>query len=247
MEKFVSQVFPQLFSLYKEKLPFKIQKIDLWRYLVLLWFGGYYADLDCECLQPLSQLIPKIQQLYQTKQEPTIILGKSVFQTVEISFMGSVPGHPLWIQVIQQVYRNILSSCQSLTHCQSDLIFHFYKRWLPQIYVLKTTGPACMGQVLHSFYPELTEEKPDLNKGIFLLPRMWFFPKDFYHRSVTVRDPRNQFVIHHCDGSWYDKGDILFCSIMFFLVFLVPAVVMVLGGFTMGYLTSHQWWENSHK
>jgi mannosyltransferase OCH1-like enzyme len=33
------------------KLPFRVQKTDLWRYVIVYTLGGIYADMDVECIQ----------------------------------------------------------------------------------------------------------------------------------------------------------------------------------------------------
>ena len=53
---FVAQTFPELLPVY-DGYRHPISRADLARYLVVCHFGGIYADLDCEALKPLDDLI----------------------------------------------------------------------------------------------------------------------------------------------------------------------------------------------
>ena len=39
------------------KLPIKIQRIDFFRYIAVYHYGGFYMDLDMDCLQPFDELL----------------------------------------------------------------------------------------------------------------------------------------------------------------------------------------------
>ena len=54
--EFVRSTFPDFWPTFRE-LPFEIQRVDAVRYLILLEFGGLYADLDTQCLMPFDGLL----------------------------------------------------------------------------------------------------------------------------------------------------------------------------------------------
>jgi mannosyltransferase OCH1-like enzyme len=54
-EALVREEYPDFWPVYRA-LPFGIQRVDAVRYLILLRFGGLYADLDAESLQPFDGL-----------------------------------------------------------------------------------------------------------------------------------------------------------------------------------------------
>lgn len=44
---------PDLLYMY-DQVPSKVTQADIWRYVVLAEYGGFYADLDSVCLKPLN-------------------------------------------------------------------------------------------------------------------------------------------------------------------------------------------------
>lgn len=52
----VAEAFPDFLGDY-ERLPLPILKADVFRYAVLWRDGGIYADIDMECLRPISHLL----------------------------------------------------------------------------------------------------------------------------------------------------------------------------------------------
>jgi hypothetical protein len=53
---FVRKEFPEYYAAYVG-LPKNVERADFFRYLVVLRYGGVYADIDTECKQPLDQVI----------------------------------------------------------------------------------------------------------------------------------------------------------------------------------------------
>lgn len=53
---FVKQEFPEYFAAYTG-LAKNVERADFFRYLVVLRYGGVYADIDTECTQPLDEAI----------------------------------------------------------------------------------------------------------------------------------------------------------------------------------------------
>ena len=53
---FVVDEFPHLVELY-DSFPLAIERVDLFRYLVVYRCGGWYADLDMECLRSMRELL----------------------------------------------------------------------------------------------------------------------------------------------------------------------------------------------
>jgi inositol phosphorylceramide mannosyltransferase catalytic subunit len=55
IDKFLIEYFPEFIEIYKN-FRYDVQRWDAIRYLILFKFGGFYADLDYECLEPLDWL-----------------------------------------------------------------------------------------------------------------------------------------------------------------------------------------------
>ena len=93
----VQNHFPELLTMYKG-FRHTILRVDFARYLIMYVYGGVYADLDLESLQPIDALLfntPGTQIVLGIENQHT--------KTVDISFMASVPHHPFWLQVIRTV------------------------------------------------------------------------------------------------------------------------------------------------
>ena len=56
IEKFLQENYPEYYKTYM-KLPYKIQKIDFFRYVAIYHFGGFYFDLDISGLDSLDSLL----------------------------------------------------------------------------------------------------------------------------------------------------------------------------------------------
>ena len=56
IELFLSKNYPNYYNTYK-KLPYKIQKIDFFRYIAVYHYGGFYLDLDMTGYLPLDDLL----------------------------------------------------------------------------------------------------------------------------------------------------------------------------------------------
>lgn len=62
-------------------------RADLLRYELLYWFGGWYADLDTECFQPIDALLEN-QDLALVYEDPPPGSG-----LIANCFMGAAPHH----------------------------------------------------------------------------------------------------------------------------------------------------------
>jgi inositol phosphorylceramide mannosyltransferase catalytic subunit len=87
----LAQVFPQLLPLY-DSLPREIFRADFIRPVYLYRFGGFYADLDFQCLAPLASLAGRHD----------IVLGRmgsdeSFAHSIPNALMASTPGQAFWI------------------------------------------------------------------------------------------------------------------------------------------------------
>ena len=56
IEKFLQQYYPQYYQTFLQ-LPVVIQKIDFFRYVAVYHFGGFYLDLDMQCLKSFDSLL----------------------------------------------------------------------------------------------------------------------------------------------------------------------------------------------
>lgn len=101
MRVFVAENYPDFLAVY-DAYPKPIQRADVFRYLVLGRLGGIYADLDVEPFQTVTPLL-KFDAFLGVEPFEHVIADR-IHQGVPFlftnAFMGSVPDHPLWREVI---------------------------------------------------------------------------------------------------------------------------------------------------
>lgn len=102
-----------------DSYPYPIQRADAIRYFVLAHYGGIYIDLDDGCTRRLDPLL--VAPAFVRETIPT---------GVSNDVMGSVPGHPFFLKVIDNLQK--------------------YKRnWLvPYITIMFSTGPLFVSVML---------------------------------------------------------------------------------------------------
>jgi hypothetical protein len=180
---FVDEHFRQYRKVF-DSFPFRIQRYDFFRYLVVYHCGGFYFDLDVFLASGLSSLLERgcvfpfenlnASRFLRATYEMDWAIGNYAF--------GAAPGHPFLKAVIENCVR-----------AQQD------SRWIGQMmpgtprlrrddyYVLNSTGPLLLSRTL--------AENPQLVRQVTVL-----FPDD-------VCDSRNwhQFGdlgFHLMEGSW---------------------------------------------
>ena len=183
--------FPELLHFY-DNLSHTILRVDIIRYLYMYQYGGIYADLDMESLKPMDSLFTNTTH---------VLLGFEVYEPnfiIEISLMGSIPKHSLWLKV---VYESILSDADTNVHS-----------------IFEITGNKLFTRVVRK---ELLQKNQ--NHGIQVLNQEFLYPP-YPLRYLTRKDQRcrcgpvapfigypchacnkmypNSYSIHHETGTW---------------------------------------------
>lgn len=104
MRVFVEETYPAFLATY-DAYPKMIQRADSFRYLVLGAMGGVYADLDVEPFQAIDGLlnhecflgIEPLEHIFPDRHH------QGVPFLLTNAFMGSVPGHKLWQDIIARM------------------------------------------------------------------------------------------------------------------------------------------------
>ena len=182
VESFVQKEFPQYHGTLRS-YRFPIQRYDLFRYLAIYRYGGFYLDLDVflaeslvplltyDCVFPFEKLTNSTYFWDNFRMDWHI--GNYAF--------GASPGHPFLAEIIENCVR---------ANRDPDWVAPMIK-WTPkpfrdEAYVLNSTGPGLISRTLGE-----TSSVGDLHI---------LFPKD-------VCDPRQwhrfgDFGVHHMAGSW---------------------------------------------
>jgi mannosyltransferase OCH1-like enzyme len=172
---FVAQAFPEFLAIY-DGYRHPVSRADLARYLVVCHFGGVYADLDCESLKPLDDLLAG-QKLVFGLEPPShlkrpAVASRGFARIVCNALFASVPSHPFW--------RHLLP----LLVASKD-----------EGNVLECTGPFALTRACDS-YP--------CPQDITILPSDVLYPLDNYLRPATGRaGGEGPYAVHHWSGSWW--------------------------------------------
>ncbi len=103
IDTYVRDRYPHLGATYAG-LSFNIQRADLARYLILHGCGGIYADLDLECLRPLSALLDG-HELVACREPFEHARSGGGRQIIGNAFLASAQGHGLLEAVASEVAR----------------------------------------------------------------------------------------------------------------------------------------------
>ncbi len=118
--KQVEKHFPQLLPIYAN-YPTSIQKIDLFRVLIVYAVGGFYIDLDVECLKPLDSLCRYSCVLGEERLLSDLERGqlghRNALRVANYMF-ACEPKHPfLWY-----LLRNMLDRSQMKIKTENDIL-----------------------------------------------------------------------------------------------------------------------------
>jgi hypothetical protein len=93
--------YPTYLRMY-ESYGFTIFRADAMRYFIMDSFGGFYVDLDMECLQPLDEWTFDNQCIlsHETYEHPYLLHDKTA-PNVMTTMLASRPGHPFFKACIE--------------------------------------------------------------------------------------------------------------------------------------------------
>lgn len=98
-EQFIKDHFSEdFYSMYKS-LPYGVMKSDAWRIAVVYVYGGVYADLDTECVQPLNYWIHDDVDLVVSFEPPT-------HNCIANFTFAAAPKHPALLLCLKYLMKN---------------------------------------------------------------------------------------------------------------------------------------------
>ena len=102
---FVAEHYPDLLELYCS-YPTPVCRADAARYMLLHTFGGLYADIDVECLAPLTPLIDE-ERAVLCHEPPNLWPETAPYRSHPFilfnGVMASPAGHPFWRHVLDRL------------------------------------------------------------------------------------------------------------------------------------------------
>ena len=172
--------FPHLANLY-EALPLAILRADFFRYLAIYRFGGLYADVDMECLQPLSRFFSEDGAVFSIEARLTAArqreLGYRYPYQIANCIFASEAGHPFIGSIIDRVVALIGSQQPIKSAAVED-----------------ATGPRMLTRLFYEKMP------PDVR----VLRQIYWLPYLAYPRVFPLN--ANIYTCHHFIGSWKDTA-----------------------------------------
>ena len=116
--KFITKNYPEYLDLFESLVG--IEKVDVFRYLVLHKYGGVYVDMDCECLKPIGGLL----NLFGNN----LITGYEYETPVQYLqwFIACPAGCPTMIELVEEVRRRSWYKWfKSFTLTENQLVYWF--------------------------------------------------------------------------------------------------------------------------
>lgn len=98
--RFMERVCPHLLLLYR-RLPYDINRCDLFRYVLMYYEGGFYFDVDFKCLRPLEHL--QGEHVLLCDEWP----NSSVDETVHNGALYSPQFHIFWQFVFDEIHNRL--------------------------------------------------------------------------------------------------------------------------------------------
>lgn len=80
-------------------LPVGVMRGDLWRYMIIYKYGGVYADLDTECLEPIS--------IWMLEDKDFIVCPETSSHFCQWTFAATA-GHPILKSVLDLIKERLL-------------------------------------------------------------------------------------------------------------------------------------------
>lgn len=183
--EFIAMHYPSFLPVY-DSYPTAIQRVDAVRYFVLLKYGGFYIDLDFECLENIDPLASQGACIFGKEPlEHCLIHEKDII--ISNAFMGAVPG----CGFLQQIC-NALEIGRHITEHLNDRI-------------LESTGPFMLSH-MYSNYPhkkEITLLEPDM---LYPLTKEEIAAWGDEPFNTTIRSQApHAYGIHRFAGTWWKK------------------------------------------
>ena len=190
VRRFIIDDFPDYRGLF-ESFPYNIQRIDLFRYLAIYKFGGFYFDLDVLLWKSLTGLLDRECVFPFEELTSNAFLRKTHSMDWEIGnyAFGSAPRHPFLKAVIE--------NCARAQHDKGFL--RPMMAGVPSLFradfeVLNSTGPSLLSRTL--------AENSHLASSV-TVP----FPEDVC--DVKSWHHFGTYGFHIMEGSWRSRGGFL--------------------------------------
>jgi len=190
IDDFINRHFSEYRSLF-HSFRFPIQRYDLFRYLAIYHFGGFYLDLDVFLVKSLSDLLKFCCVFPFEELTINAFLRKEYGMDWEIGnyAFGAAAGHPFLHAVIKNCIR-----AQKDSEWVQPMLRSIPRMFREDYFVFYTTGPGLVSRTLAE-YPK-TDERVEV-----------LFPEDVCDSTQWNRF--GAFGIHLMQGTWVKQKGML--------------------------------------
>ncbi len=184
--EFVEREFPEYLETYNA-LPKSVERSDFFRYMVILRYGGIYADLDTECLISMDDVIDAEDEMIvgwesDLKDEKAAIPRHFVRRRQVLQWIfAAVPGHP----ALREICDFIVSKAKK----HEPVVNNNYD-------TLEKTGPGVFTDVVLRYVTPT-----DQPHSIRILPQAAFGSHPSGKDGIMPDSP-GILIRHHFFGSW---------------------------------------------
>lgn len=157
------------------ELRYEIQRIDLARFIILYFYGGFFVDLDLIPIKSFDALIHFKLLTYKPIYRKSVV-GIDKKCKIGFDFWGCEPSNPIWLYILKE--------CKKNYNLKKNMTI--YDIWKAR-FVLQTTGPYFLNRVLNDW-----KHKSDIH----VLPIVY----DTKHDSNNNKD--GFFLLQYMTGTW---------------------------------------------
>ena len=178
--RFIHECYPQFADAF-DRLEPKIMKIDFARVAFMHHFGGLYVDLDFEALRPLTPLLSEAR-IVVGREQGGIGMYFRGRDFVCNALLASPAGHPLWLEVMQEMIRR----------------YRPRRRFEPEAFHVLRLSLEGFDAVLEAY--------GNANEDLVITSHELFYPAPPTIRLARTRRELarglESYAIHHFEGSW---------------------------------------------
>jgi mannosyltransferase OCH1-like enzyme len=180
---FIKEHFGFFLHVY-DNYPFPIQRVDAVRYFLLFKYGGFYIDMDFECLANIDPITRDSSCVFGKEPvEHCIRHGKDYI--ISNAFMGAVPNFHFFDRICTELQKN-----KQVTDRPNDAI-------------LESTGPFMLSDLYENY-----EKKQDIH--VLEPDIMYPLTKDDLcvmesdgQTPAIVDKLKSAYGIHYYSGTWW--------------------------------------------
>jgi len=210
----IRHIYPQHLEMYTS-YPYKIQQIDALRYFALYRYGGFYADMDVQCIRSLDEIVydyPKDIYLVESANDFSRFNLDDTRLKVDVyvsnMFMYSKANHPFWPILFIELEK------------AKDQPWYYGQH----LCVMYSTGPGFLTRLYIRYMYSLR---------VYTYPTQYFNPKGLDTTLEYI--PKGIYIYHHGHGSWENSDS----KILIFLYTNYKVVLFILLTFGILFLIRH--------